>query len=161
MSAPYPYKPGDWVGTENGRVAKVKRVWNDEHASCLLDLAIFDRRGTQVGRESPALGGPRTYEPACDPKGWVRISEPTFPLNLEWIAEDGVKTTRWRTGHPLPPANWTPHERRSVGRENVAVPPFSRDELAHLANLLAQANDPVSAAIGQKAAALSRKDQAG
>lgn len=162
MSRPvYPFRPGDWVATEFGHVAKVKRVWSDERNPCLLNLVIFDRNGVQVGRESPAMGGPRTYEPACDPEGWIRISEPTFPLKLVWVTADGVSTARWGTGRPLPPANWSPRERRSAGRVTVAVPPFSQDELAHLANLLAQANDPVSAAIGQKAAALSRKDQAG
>lgn len=156
----YPYKPGDWVATENGRVAKVKRVWSDGTAPVLLDLVIFDRRGQQVGRQSPAMGGPRTFEPACDPDGWVRISEPTFPLDLRWVTEDGVTTARWGTGRPLPPANWSPPLRRSKPRP-LAVAPFTQAELAHLAALLVQANDPMSASIGQKAAALSRKDQAG
>lgn len=156
----YPFRPGDWVATEHGRVAKVKHVWSDGVAPVLLDLVIIDRRGKQVGRESPAMGGPRSFEPACDPEGWIRISEPTFPLDLRWVTEDGVTTARWGTGRPLPPANWSPPERRSTPKA-ILPSAFTQAELAHLATLLAQANDPMSAMIGQKAAALSRKDQAG
>lgn len=47
----FPFKPGDWVMTESGRVAKVKTVdkYRDE---ITFDLIIYNSRGDKVGRRA-------------------------------------------------------------------------------------------------------------
>ncbi len=45
------------------------------------DLVIYARDGTRIGRESPAMGGPRGFEPFCSAENWQKIEEPRFPLD--------------------------------------------------------------------------------
>lgn len=116
--APLPFKPGDWAAGSGERVARVKRVyWDGDEA--LLDLVIYDWRGEKVGRESPACGGPRTFEPACTAAYWERIAEPTFPIGQKWVPNDqGGVTARMWAGDRLPPGAYVPTPRkRGVGRQ--------------------------------------------
>lgn len=77
---------GDWVvRTSLDRVAKVKEAYED-----VLDLVFYNRDGSRLGRESPPMGGPRSFEPACSVELWVPINEPTFPLN-RWGPIEGLK----------------------------------------------------------------------
>ncbi len=116
----FPFKPGDWATDDQDRVAKVKSVWRcgDE---VMLDLWIFTHKGKRVGRESPACGGPRTFEPACPAQHWERIGEPSFPITPQWISNgDGTASGRMWAGKRLPPANWKQPERR--GGAKVSLP---------------------------------------
>lgn len=75
-------KAGDWVcsGTSIARIKAAyafDRISRDE----LLDLVFYERDGTRIGRESPALGGPRGFEPMCSASNWRRILKPDFPLS--------------------------------------------------------------------------------
>lgn len=67
---------GNWVA-DGTQIARVKFV----HEDGLLDLVMYDRAGTRLGRTSPAMGGPRHFEPCCSPEGWRPIEEPGFPLS--------------------------------------------------------------------------------
>lgn len=110
--APLPFRPRDWVDRGDGHVAQVKRVYRNQ-GEVLLDLVIYDRSGERVGRESPAMGGPRTFEPCCPAEHYQRITKPRFPLVPRWVPNgDGSATMRVVGGNPLPPANWTPPRRK-------------------------------------------------
>lgn len=114
--APLPFKPKDWVAKigDHGSIAQVKHVcrWEGE---VFLDLVLYSPDGDKIGRESPAMGGPRTFEPMCDASGWERISEPSFPVQVQWAPrKDGVLTLRLYAGPALPPANYVPRRRKPV-----------------------------------------------
>lgn len=139
----YPFKPGDWVQDGGDRVAKVKSVW-DQNGEVLLDLVMFSHTGEREGRTSPAMGGPRTFEPACDAAGWERITPPVFPMVPKWVTNpDGSRTARMWGGDRLPPANWKPPVRK--GRV-VALSPDDRLVLA-LRAIAEGHNDPRTLAI--------------
>lgn len=70
------FKVGDWV-TDGDRIAKVK---DTDESGNTLDLVLYDRMGNRIGRESPAFGGPRGFEPCCHAEHWRRIHEPVFPV---------------------------------------------------------------------------------
>jgi hypothetical protein len=59
----FPFRPGDWVSDQSGNVAKVKGVWEGKPGEVLIDLVLYNRSGERIGRDSPAMGGPRTFEP--------------------------------------------------------------------------------------------------
>jgi len=103
-----PFKPRDWVQNSADQLAQVLRVYEDG-SDILLDLVRYAPNGTKLGRVSPAMGGPRTFEPACTAAGWQRIKAPQFPMKLT-RGEKGI-VRYW--GEPLPPADWTPPKRRA------------------------------------------------
>lgn len=157
-----PFKPGDWVH-DNTRVAKVKDVYAcSSNGEVLLDLYIYNLDGDRLGRTSPALGGPKTYEPCCSAKNWIRIPRPSFPLKLAWIsdpAKPGVKTMGYWFGNPLPPAKWAKPPKRPKAKLDSKwqdVPSFSREQLDHLVDLFTGANDPMSQSIAATADDLRR-----
>jgi hypothetical protein len=108
----FPFKPGDWVSDAVDRIAQVKSVYESQ-GEVLFDLVMFDRDGNRLGRVSPAMGGPRRFEPACSIEGWERIGRPHFPVELKFIrTKTGSRVARYWAGDRLPPANWTPTKRR-------------------------------------------------
>lgn len=115
-AAGLPFKPGDWVADSAERVGRVKSVYSDtafEPGAILLDIVIYDRQGNKLGRVSPAMGGPRTFEPCLAAENWRRIAEPDFPVSLKWVPDGSGKLIgRYWAGETLPPANWTPKPRR-------------------------------------------------
>jgi hypothetical protein len=111
----YPFKPGDWVSNNSDHIALVKSVYGDE-GDVLLDLCLYNRDGDKIGRESPAMGGPRTFEPAVSGKDWHRIKPPKFPVMLKWVPnEKGGSTSRYWLGDKLPPLDWMPKKRAYCG----------------------------------------------
>lgn len=92
-----PFKRGDWVAETEGNHPRIARVvayhpvseFNDEPAACLC-LYAFD--GTKIGRESPALGGPKGHEPFCSIEQWSLVEEPEFPLRRCGLMGE------WRSG---------------------------------------------------------------
>lgn len=114
---PLPFRPRDWVTDSSDRIARVRSVYEGNPGEVLLDLVMFEHDGNQIGRISPACGGPRSFEPACSADGWERIKEPIFPIRLIWVPDGtGKKVLRFWAGKRLPPANWTPPRRRSALR---------------------------------------------
>lgn len=111
----FPVKPGDWVSNANGRPAKVKAVY-ESSGEALADLVLYNRKGNRVGRESPACGGPKSFEPACSLEGWHRIAEPSFPIELKWIPTgEGSVVGGYYAGKPLPARQYIPTPRRVRG----------------------------------------------
>lgn len=116
--APLPFKPGDWVQGAGDRVAYVRAVYRDR-GEVLLDLVLYGWDGEKTGRESPACGGPRTFEPACGSDGWERIKAPNFPIRPTWVPDgNGHAISRMWGGQRLGPANYTPRKRRGGGMNN-------------------------------------------
>lgn len=113
---PHPFKPGDWAmdALNPSRVAQVKAVdWHQDEA--LVDLVLYSKNGDKVGRESPACGGPRSFEPSCPATDWVRIRKPDFPLELKWLDNgDGTRSAGYEEGAKLPPANYIPRKRKAA-----------------------------------------------
>lgn len=143
-TAPYPFKPGDWVAGkgDHSRIAKVKDVSRDLDGEVLLDLWIYRSDGTRIGRLSPALSGPKTFEPGCDAVAWERISKPTFPIKIRWIDTAGRRVARHDAGPALVPANWT----RPTPRSRATAQP-SDDQLRRALEAIAAGhNDPRSLA---------------
>lgn len=118
-----PFKPSDWVSDDADRIARVRSVYEASPGEILLDLVIFDRDGNRLGRVSPVMGGPRTFEPACSSERWHRVKKPTFPLQLQWVGEGTRRRARFWAGDRLPPTDWTPRKRRA------RMQPLSDDRL--------------------------------
>jgi len=80
------FPKGSWVAqfdccAERPIIAQVRDAYSDPllaGAAPLLDLVIFNRNGTRIGRQSPSMGGPRGFEPACSSQRWERIERPDF-----------------------------------------------------------------------------------
>lgn len=93
----YPVKAGDWIASKGNpqMVAKVRSVYHDFYKSkpgspiILVDLYLYSINGVRTGRESPAMGGPRTFEPACEYEGWERIEEPRWPIRIRSVPIPG------------------------------------------------------------------------
>jgi hypothetical protein len=114
----FPVKPGDWLVNEGERVAQVKAVYQFD-GEILVDLYLYNNYGEKTGRESPILGGPRTYEPCCPFVDWSRIAKPEFPITLKAIPiGDGKFTYRYYAGERLPNRAWI----KPVRKAKVARP---------------------------------------
>lgn len=74
--------PGAWVAKlgcdgDHPRIAKVREAYP---AQAALDLIFYSSSGERVGRVSPAMGGPKGYEPFCGAEYWVEIEAPPFEV---------------------------------------------------------------------------------
>lgn len=90
------FSPGDWVvSSEFQRVAKVQQAYQDSNGSgVLLDLVFYNRDGKRIGRESPAMGGPKKYEPACAAEHWLHIERPDFDILPTYGSLEGRVITK-------------------------------------------------------------------
>lgn len=76
----------DWVARivdeHNPEIGRVRDVYADSLApgEYVMDVILYSADGERLGRTSPAMGGPRGFEPAVPCKEWRRIAEPAFPL---------------------------------------------------------------------------------
>jgi hypothetical protein len=110
-----PFKPGDWVVDSIERVARVKSVSRFSDGEVMLDLYMYSDRGDNIGRTSPAMGGPRTYEPCCSALHWTRLEgEPDWPLRVTGVPTGDGKVTlqKWAGERNPKPANYIPRKRR-------------------------------------------------
>lgn len=76
---------GAWVADgdqEQPRIAQVADCYELD-GEWYLDLVMYRRDGTKIGRVSPACGGPRGFEPALPAASWELIEEPDWG----WLAE--------------------------------------------------------------------------
>lgn len=125
---PYPFKPGDWVVDEGERVAKVKGV-SRFNGDVYLDLYIYADDGRRIGRQSPAMGGPKTYEPCCSAEGWSRLKgEPDWPINVKWVpnSRGGVEARKWAGYRNPNPANYVPRKRAAYRFQRTLDPSNER-----------------------------------
>jgi hypothetical protein len=79
-------KDGQWIANSY-RIGKIKEMYSD---GVTADIYLYDRNGNKIGRESPAMGGPTKFEPACDLSQWKAIKTPVFPLSRFAYIEDIV-----------------------------------------------------------------------
>ncbi len=94
---------GGWVaesGACNGmgfrpRVARVKHIYEDGS----LDLVLHSHTGERIGRESPAMGGPTSFEPYCCADNWEPIEKPNFAKLIQHRNGYGYHLT-WKRPHP-------------------------------------------------------------
>ena len=73
-------QPGSWVAklecdSNHPQVAKVRDAHPEHNA---LDLIFYSGSGERIGRASPAMGGPKGFEPFCGAEAWVEIETPPF-----------------------------------------------------------------------------------
>ncbi len=124
--SPLPFKPGDWVW-DGQRAAQVKAVSRDRD-EVVLDLYLYGDSGLRLGRQSPALGGPRSFEPCCSSEHWERITEPRWPISYAWVPDGNghVVSQKVSGAEKLPPANYVPRKRK--GR--ITIPSDSHYRLA-------------------------------
>jgi hypothetical protein len=100
-----PYSKGDWLETTGDahlQIAQVRKAYWYRNSSgevkLYADLWIYNYNGDRIGRESPALDGPRTYEPHCDLEEFQRIQEPEFPIGLHrYDTSETSYTYRYQT----------------------------------------------------------------
>lgn len=78
------------------RIAQVKEAY-ELAGEVLLDLVLYRRDGTKIGRESPPCGGPRNFEPACPAEFWELIEEPDFGYLAEPRYHWGDRLRRLKT----------------------------------------------------------------
>lgn len=96
------FSQGGWVASNEGpqgifgfkpRLAKVKDIYDDGN----LDLILYDHTGERIGRGSPAMGGPTSFEPYCSAEFWEPIEEPDFAS----LSGDGYGFhLDWKRPHP-------------------------------------------------------------
>lgn len=76
------FKRGDWAAQNDVRTpafGRVVDVFNIDDEWC-LNIVLYDLKGNRVGRRSPAMGGPTTFEPACPATNYRKIKRPNFPI---------------------------------------------------------------------------------
>ncbi len=72
----------DWiVSTDGQQLCKVRSVYSMD-GTIYMDLYLYDAHGARLPRQSPVMGGPRTFEPSIEfyPDQWLRVAKPNFPL---------------------------------------------------------------------------------
>lgn len=86
--------PGTWA-TNGSRLGKIKEAYAPDGSSPsgAYDVVIYDRDGKRVGRDSPALGGPKQFEPCCSADLWRGIKAPKFPLSRHAYLDELVTYT--------------------------------------------------------------------
>jgi hypothetical protein len=127
---------------QSGRVATVKEIREFE-GEIVFDLIMYDRDGEKIGRTSPALGGPTTFEPMCSIEGWDRVVQPTFPMEPQWVVQsDGTRVAMLWSAR-LPPANWKKPKPRTRGLPASLVRNIENERLRNALEKIASGdNDP-------------------
>lgn len=49
----------------------------------VADLVLYSPSGSRLGRRSPAVGGPRGFEPWVPVGNWRKIEKPQFPISTD------------------------------------------------------------------------------
>lgn len=70
---------GDWlVSAAHAQFGVVKDLYGG-----LVNVTVYGIDGARIGRASPAMGGPRNYEPACNQEDWLVLpGRPKFPVRI-------------------------------------------------------------------------------
>ncbi|USN16074.1 hypothetical protein PAPPERLAPAPP_03330 [Brevundimonas phage vB_BpoS-Papperlapapp] len=98
-----PIAQGDWVAERRDglgavRVGRVRQAYFSGDA-VFMDLVLFAMDGVKIGRDSPDMGGPKTFEPFIpfDEERWVRIAAPEFPIQARQIRRPSATQPGWFT----------------------------------------------------------------
>lgn len=94
---------GGWVAEADAchgmgfrpRIARVKHIYDDGS----LDLVLYSHTGERIGRETPAMGGPTSFEPYCSAENWEPIEKPEFD-KLGGNRTDYGYLLAWKRPHP-------------------------------------------------------------
>lgn len=81
-------KKGNWVFDGCQSFGRIVNKPYEFSGVLHIDVALYNRDGERIGRESPACGGPTSFEPACTAEGWVVIEEPDFPISKRCYLAD-------------------------------------------------------------------------
>jgi hypothetical protein len=127
---------------QGGRVATVKEIRECE-GEILFDLVMYGHDGEKLGRVSPALGGPRTFEPMCPIEGWERVEAPIFPMVPKWVNQtDGTQRAMYWSRR-LPPANWKKPKPRAGKLPAALIRDIENERLRRALEKIANGdNDP-------------------
>lgn len=72
------FEKGVWVMSSDDvsrpQLGRVHSVYDDG----AIDIVIYGASGERIGRVSPAMGGPRGFEPYCGADLWTPIQSPDF-----------------------------------------------------------------------------------
>lgn len=72
------FEKGVWVMSSDvvsrPQLGRVHSVYEDG----TIDIVIYGASGERIGRVSPAMGGPRGFEPCCSADLWTPIQRPDF-----------------------------------------------------------------------------------
>ncbi|ABM97050.1 hypothetical protein [Methylibium petroleiphilum] len=79
MAAPA-FKPGMWAMSADEVYKPMLGRIRDVHSDGSIDVVIYAADGQRRGRVSPAMGGPRGFEPCCGAQNWIPIERPNFEL---------------------------------------------------------------------------------
>lgn len=79
-------KKGNWLC--NGQA--IGKAVNDEYDR-VVDICLYDRDGSKIGRESEPFDGPKGFEPCCDAATWRKIERPDFPLKKFYNLDEQVQ----------------------------------------------------------------------
>ncbi|MDU8350904.1 hypothetical protein RYA05_03230 [Pseudomonas syringae pv. actinidiae] len=94
-TTPCPVEKKNWVMERDVQHPSIGRVkdcyWDSACQEWVIDIVLYSPDGDRIGRSSPAMGGPRSFEPAVPFEYWERIEKPQFPLN-----RDGTGYRDWR-----------------------------------------------------------------
>lgn len=81
IKAPHDMQEGSWVASFHSaspdfgaQIGRVKEV----HFDGSIDIVLYAKTGRRIGRESPAMGGPKGFEPCCCADYWEPIEKPDF-----------------------------------------------------------------------------------
>jgi len=84
-----PFKKGQWIGDKDDELTPIFGVVKDCYPEgedpnlFLLDLYVYNPQGIKIGRRSPAMGGPTSFEPCISAERFKEIEEPNFPLKVD------------------------------------------------------------------------------
>lgn len=96
-----PIVQGDWVATITDGVPEIGRVklsWREPSGEVLMNIVLYAPTGAVIGRQSPACGGPKTFEPAVPfDERWQRIEKPRFPLRRVDVQRPSEGKPGWFT----------------------------------------------------------------
>ena len=98
-----PVVQGDWVAEKRDglgavRVGRIRQAYVSG-GEVYMDLVLYAMDGMKIGRDSPHMGGPKTFEPFIpfDEERWVRIAAPQFPIVARQVRRPSATQPGWYT----------------------------------------------------------------
>lgn len=74
------FQPGMWAMRADDVFRPMLGRIRSVHSDGSIDVVIFAADGDRLGRVSPAMGGPSSFEPCCGAENWIPIERPDFDL---------------------------------------------------------------------------------
>lgn len=90
-------KKGDWVvngiDMHQPNFGTVRDIY-EQGGNTYVDVVYYSYNGNRLGRISPAMGGPRSYEPALNFFDLTVIERPVFPMRCSLSGDYGKEFVR-------------------------------------------------------------------